>query len=80
MLDTKVIDQVINRDPDIMNGTPVFKGTRVPLIVLFDYLEAGDSVGMFLDHFPSVERSQVLALLDGLKAIALSETRLPRPE
>jgi uncharacterized protein (DUF433 family) len=63
-----------------MGGTPVFKRTRVPVIALFDYLEAGNSVNLFLDHFPSVQRDQVLALLEGLKAIALSETRSPHPE
>ena len=63
-----------------MGGTPVFRGARVPVIALFDYLEAGNSVNVFLDHFPSVKRDQVLALLESLKAIALSENRVPRPE
>ena len=80
MLDTRIIDQILNRDSEIMGGTPVFRGTRVPVIALFDYLEAGDTVDVFLDHFPSVERDQVLALLEGLKAIALSETPIPRHE
>jgi uncharacterized protein (DUF433 family) len=80
MLDTPTIDQIISRDAGIMGGTAVFRGTRVPVIALFDYLEAGNSVNVFLDHFPSVERDQVLALLEGLKAVALSETRMPRHE
>ncbi len=54
---------IINRDPDILGGTPVFTGTRVPVKALFDYLEAGDSLDEFLDDFPSVQREQALALL-----------------
>ena len=77
MLDTQTIDEIVSRDAGIMGG---FKGTRVPVIALFDYLEAGNSVDVFLDHFPSVKRGQVLALLEGLKAMALSETQAPRPE
>ena len=79
MLDTQANDQIVSRDARIMGGTPVFRGTRAPVIALFDYLEAGNSVNVFLDHFPSVKRDQVLALLEGLKAITLSETRAPRP-
>jgi uncharacterized protein (DUF433 family) len=54
---------VIHSDPDILGGTPVFKGTRVPLKNLIDYLEGGHSVGEFLDDFPSVSREQVIAAL-----------------
>ena len=78
MLNTQTIDQIVNRDTKVMGGTPVFRGTRVPIVALFDYLEAGNSVDLFLDHFPTVERDQVLALLEGLKAIALLETPVPR--
>ncbi|MFP4336935.1 MAG: DUF433 domain-containing protein, partial [Halothece sp.] len=46
--------QVVHSDPDILGGTPVFRGTRVPMKTLLDYLEAGDSLDVFLDHFPSV--------------------------
>lgn len=63
MLNTQTLDEVVHHDPGIMGGTPVFKGTRVPVIALFDYLEAGSSVDVFLDHFPTVERDQVFALL-----------------
>lgn len=48
---------VIHSDPDILAGTPVFFGTRVPMKNLLDYLEADDSLNKFLDHFPSVSRS-----------------------
>ncbi len=50
--------------PDILGGTPVFAGTRVPFRILFDYLETGDSIDTFLDEFPSVSRTQVIAALE----------------
>jgi uncharacterized protein (DUF433 family) len=55
--------QVVTVDPDVLGGTPVFKGTRVPVQSLFDFLEAGDSIEEFLQNFPTVERDQVIALL-----------------
>ena len=55
--------RVIHSDPDILGGTPVFVGTRVPMKTLLDYLQAGDSLDEFLDHFPSVKRSQAIAAL-----------------
>ena len=55
---------IINRDPEILSGTPVFMGTRVPVTALFDYLKAGDDLDEFLDDFPSVQREQALALLE----------------
>jgi uncharacterized protein (DUF433 family) len=55
---------VVNVDPEIMSGTPVFIGTRVPLYNLFDYLEAGDSLDKFLASFPSVTRDQAIAALE----------------
>jgi uncharacterized protein (DUF433 family) len=51
-------------DPDIQSGTPVFAGTRVPVQNLFDYLEEGDSLGVFLKQFPSVSRVQAVAVLE----------------
>ncbi len=56
--------QVIHRDPDILGGTPVFVGTRVPVQSLFDYLEGGETLDQFLQQFPSVRREQALAALD----------------
>ncbi len=56
-----LISPVIQSDPDILGGTPVFVGTRVPIRTLLDYLEAGDSLEVFLDHFPSVSRKQAFA-------------------
>ena len=55
------------RDPRIMGGTPVFKGTRVPVQTLIDYLESGSSVDEFLDGFPTVKKAQVMALLEETK-------------
>lgn len=55
---------VIHSDPEILGGTPVFVGTRVPLKNLIDYLEGGHSVDDFLDDFPTVTRQQVLSVLD----------------
>ena len=56
--------RVIHSDPDILGGTPVFIGTRVPIKTLLDYLAAGDSLDEFLDHFPSVSRAQAIAALE----------------
>jgi len=53
--------RIVHSDPDILGGTPVFVGTRVPMKNLLDYLEAGDSLEVFLDHFPSVNREQAIA-------------------
>jgi uncharacterized protein (DUF433 family) len=55
---------VVISDPDILGGTPVFVGTRVPVQTLVDYLEGGYSVDGFLDNFPSVRREQVNAFLE----------------
>jgi len=56
--------EVIHSDPQIMSGTPVFVGTRVPLKNLIDYLEAGDSLDDFLRSFPTVTREQAVAALE----------------
>jgi uncharacterized protein (DUF433 family) len=55
---------ITHKDPEILSGTPVFVGTRVPVRSLFDYLEGGDSLEEFLHQFPSVKRAQAIALLD----------------
>jgi len=57
-------NEVIHSDPEILSGEPVFVGTRVPLKNLFDYLEAGDSLEMFLDAFPDVTREQAVGALE----------------
>jgi uncharacterized protein (DUF433 family) len=58
---------VICRNPDVMGGTPVFCGTRVPVQTLLDYLEAGESIDEFLAGFPSVTRQQVIQFLEDAK-------------
>jgi uncharacterized protein (DUF433 family) len=56
--------QAINIDPEILGGTPVFFGTRVPIKNLFDYLETGESIGKFLEDFEGVTKNQVIRLLE----------------
>lgn len=56
--------QVIQRDPNILGGTPVFVGTRLPVKTLMDYLEAGERLDEFLDHFPSGSREQAIAAIE----------------
>ena len=55
------------RDPEILEGTPVFRGTRVPVRVLMEHLEAGDTLDDFLDGFPSVSREQAIEFLEEAK-------------
>ena len=54
-------------DPEVMSGTPVFAGTRVPIQNLFDYIEGGDDLSEFLDDFPSVSKQSAIALLEMAK-------------
>jgi len=63
---------VIHSDPDILRGTPIFVGTRVPARTLLDYLEAGDSLHEFLEDFPSVTREQAVAALEFARRMLLS--------
>ena len=58
------LNQIVHSDPDILGGTPVFVGTRVPVQSLFDHLEGGDTLDEFLHQFPSVKREQAIAALD----------------
>jgi len=58
------MSSVISVSPDILGGTPVFAGTRVPVQTLLDYLKGGENIDDFLEGFPSVRREQVLAVLD----------------
>ena len=61
-------DQYLSRDPDIMSGALCFKGTRVPVQTLFDYLEGSSSLEDFLEDFPSVSREAAIAVLEVAKA------------
>ena len=55
--------RLIDRNPDVLGGTPVFSGTRVPVRILMEHLEAGDRLDDFLDDYPTVTREQAVALL-----------------
>jgi uncharacterized protein (DUF433 family) len=63
-MSTPTLESVVRSDPEILGGTPVFAGTRVPIKNLVDYLAAGDPLERFLDHFPSVTRAQAVAALE----------------
>jgi len=67
-----IVAGVVQRDPDVLGGEPVFAGTRVPIKSLFDHLEAGDSIEDFLEGFPSVKREQIVLLLEQAKVHALT--------
>jgi len=60
-------------DPEIHSGTPVFAGTRVPVKTLFDHLEAGDSLEIFLEDFPSVSRQHAVAVLEQARAALIPD-------
>ena len=64
--------EVYHTDPEIMGGTPVFTGTRVPVQTLLDYLEGGDTLDEFLDGFPSVSREQAIGFLELAKDALLA--------
>jgi uncharacterized protein (DUF433 family) len=69
------VSTVVHSDPEIMSGIPVFVGTRVPVRTLFDYLAGGDSLGEFLDGFPTVSREQAVAALELAKEMLLAHAR-----
>lgn len=64
------VNEVIARDPKVLGGTPVFRGTRVPFQALLDYLEGGQTLAEFLDDFPTVTRDAAISALG---------TKIPRP-
>jgi uncharacterized protein (DUF433 family) len=72
------LEAVVHSDPEILGGTPVFLGTRVPVKTLLDYLAAGDTLEKFLDHFPSVSREQAVAALEVAKDLLTARARPPR--
>lgn len=67
------VKDLIEVDPEKMSGAPVFPGTRVPINHLFDYLEAGDTLDVFLDDFPTVTREQTLGVLELMRERLLAE-------
>lgn len=66
---------VISSKPEVMGGTPVFRGTRVPVQTLIDYLEAGESISDFLEGFPTVSKAQVIAFLEEVEERVLAESQ-----
>lgn len=66
-------DNPITRDPELIAGTPVFRGTRVPFQALLDYLEGGQSLDEFLDDFPSVTREAAVRALEHAKSLVVSQ-------
>ena len=68
----ETVEQAISRDPDVMHGMPVFRGTRVPVQTLFDYLEGGETLDDFLDGFPTVSRELAIQALEEAKHLLLA--------
>jgi uncharacterized protein (DUF433 family) len=69
---------VVHSHPDILGGTPVFQGTRVPLRTLIDYAESDHSIDEFLDAYPTVSREQAVAALDAASTALADRARTPR--
>ena len=67
-----MLSSIINVDPEIMSGTPVFAGTRVPIKTFFDYVESGKTLDVFFEDFPSVKHSQAINLLNLAQQLVLS--------
>jgi len=67
--------QTVSVSPEIMGGTPVFSGTRVPVQTLIDYIKAGESIESFLEGFPSVKKEQVLAFLDEARDLVVASVQ-----
>jgi uncharacterized protein (DUF433 family) len=65
-------ESVVVRDPEILSGEPVFRGTRVPFQALLDYLEGGETIDAFLIDFPGVSRDSAIAALEEAKALLLA--------
>jgi uncharacterized protein (DUF433 family) len=72
MMDNRYMQAAITRDPEVMHGTPVFRGTRVPVKTLFDCLENGDSLDDFLQGFPTVSRELAIQVLEESKELRLA--------
>ena len=66
-------EPTVSSAPDVMGGTPVFPGTRVPIQTLLDYLEAGETIDDFLEGFPSVSRQKVISFLERGATLAATE-------
>jgi uncharacterized protein (DUF433 family) len=71
----RMLNDVITKDPEVLGGTPIFRGTRVPFQNLLDYLEAGQSLNEFLDDFPTVTREVAILALEHAKELVVAELR-----
>jgi uncharacterized protein (DUF433 family) len=69
----RTIANIIVKDPEILGGTPVFSGTRVPFQALLDYLEGGQTLAEFLEDFPTVTREQAVAALEAAKSLLVGQ-------
>ena len=72
-LSMSALSDLIIKDPDVLGGTPIFRGTRVPFQNLLDYLAAGQTIDEFLDDFPTVTRQSALEALEHAKALVISQ-------
>ena len=72
MSENEAVQEAITRDPEVMHGIPVFRGTRVPVQTLFDYLESGESLDDFLEGFPTVDRKLAIQVLEECKELRLA--------
>ena len=72
MSENEAVQEAITRDPEVMRGIPVFRGTRVPVQTLFDYLESGESLDDFLEGFPTVDRKLAIQVLEECKELRLA--------
>jgi uncharacterized protein (DUF433 family) len=70
-----ITEDIIIKDPDVLGGTPVFRGTRVPFQALLDYLEGGQTLNDFLDDFPTVTREAAVHALEHAKSLVVSQLR-----
>jgi len=67
------MQEAITRDPEVMHGTPVFRGTRVPVQTLFDYIENGETLDEFLEGFPTISRELAVQVLEECKELRLAQ-------
>ena len=72
------IASLVHSDREVLSGTPVFVGTRVPVRILFEFLSAGDTLDEFLDAYPSVKRHQAVELLELAEGFVEGRARPPR--
>jgi len=73
-MDAKLERPAITRDREILGGTPVFSGTRVPVEIMLDYLEDGQSIGDFLLHYPGISREIAVAALEEVKSLLVTSS------